>query len=139
MALVASVGAAFAQEGHWMTDYEKALEKAKTENKSVLLDFTGSDWCGWCIKMSKEVLQTPAFKDYAAKNLVLVEVDFPQSKFQTKKVKDQNEGLKTQFKTDGYPTFVVVDKDGKELGRQVGYLEGGPTAFIAKLDSFKKP
>lgn len=138
-ALLAFVSAtAMAQESRWLTDFSKAQEKAKAENKAVLLDFTGSDWCGWCIKMNDEVLKTKAFKEYAAKNLVLVEVDFPNSKHQTKKVKEQNEGLKNQYKANGFPTFVLVDKEGKELGRQVGYLQGGPDAFVAKLDSFKK-
>src|SRR5512140_2965556 len=63
----------------WMTDVPKALEKAKTENKLVMLDFTGSDWCGWCIKLNKEVFSKPEFIEYAAKNLVAVEVDFPRS------------------------------------------------------------
>jgi thioredoxin-related protein len=127
----------FAQESHWSTDFAKAQTQAKTENKKMLLDFTGSDWCGWCIKMKKDVLDTKEFKDYAAKNFVLVEVDFPNAKHQTKHVVEQNDELKGKYKTEGFPTFVVLEADGKELGRQVGYLEGGPGAFIAKLDSFK--
>ena len=61
----------------WDDDYEKAVAQAKAEKKMVLLDFTGSDWCGWCIKLDKEVFSQPEFKDYAKENLVLVEVDFP--------------------------------------------------------------
>src|SRR5438093_216309 len=87
VAIAASTASLLAQEAHWYTDYEKALEKAKAENKNVLLDFTGSDWCGWCMKMDKDVLKTKEFKEYASKNLVLVEVDFPQNKQQTNKVK----------------------------------------------------
>ena len=136
--LLIGVGRAGAQEGRWLTDYKAAVDQAKTDNKNLLLDFTGSDWCPWCIRMDKEVLDTKEFKDYAAKNLVLVLVDFPQHKQQPQKVQDQNNDLQKQFGADGFPTFVLVDKDGKVLGQQVGYLEGGPAAFIAKLDGMKK-
>jgi thioredoxin-related protein len=102
------------------------------------MDFTGSDWCGWCIKFKKEVLDTQEFKDYAAKNVVLVEVDFPNKKAQSDDLKKANAALGKQYKVDGYPTLVVLDKDGKEIGRQVGYAEGGPKAFIEKLEKFKK-
>lgn len=127
-----------AAEGAWLTDYAKAAELAKAGNKSILLDFTGSDWCGWCIRFGKEVLQTKEFKDYAAKNLVLVEVDFPNAKPQTDRVKKQNEELKDKYGINGFPTFVLLDKNEKETGRQEGYLPGGPAAFIAKLGSFAK-
>jgi thioredoxin-related protein len=133
-----SVRAEEAKGAAWQDNYEKALAQAKTENKNVLLDFTGSDWCGWCIKMVEETLSKPEFTDYAAKNLVLVEVDFPNKKQLSEETKKQNKELKEKFKAGGYPTFVLVDKDGKELGKQVGYVKGGPSAFIAKLESFKK-
>ena len=136
---MAFAGSAFSQQAQWNTDYAKAVEQAKVQNKPLLLDFTGSDWCGWCMKMKKETLDTPMFKTYASHNLVLVEVDFPHQKAQIEKVKQQNQQLKQQYQAHGYPTFILVDKDGKELGRQKGYLEGGPTAFIAKLNTFYKP
>jgi protein disulfide-isomerase len=121
----------------WQTDLPKALEQAKTENKIALLDFTGSDWCGWCIRFDKEVFATSQFKEYADKNLVLVELDFPNNKPQSAELKKANAELKEKYKIEGYPTLVVLDKDGKELGRQVGYSEGGPKAFIAKLEEFR--
>jgi protein disulfide-isomerase len=130
---------AFSQESVWMTDYAKAVDLAKSQNKAILLDFTGSDWCGWCMKMKQETLDTPAFKHYAQKNLVLVEVDYPHNKAQTEQEKQQNQKLGKQFEITGYPAFVLLDKDGKELGRQGGYLQGGPSAFIAKLNTFYKP
>jgi protein disulfide-isomerase len=130
---------AISQEAKWNTDYAKAVELAKTENKPLLLDFTGSDWCGWCMKMKKEALDTPMFTHYAKKNLVLVEVDFPHQKPQTAAVKEQNQELGQKYKVSGYPCFVLIDKDGNELGRQGGYLGGGPAAFIAKLNTFYKP
>lgn len=123
----------------WKTDYEKALAEAKLEHKIVLLDFTGSDWCGWCMKLDKEVFSKPAFKQYAADNLILVEVDFPRAKHLTRKVQAQNAELKTKFGVTGYPTIVLLDEDGNKLGEQAGYLEGGPEAFIAMIESHKKP
>jgi len=127
-----------AAEPQWLTNVPQALAQAKKENKMVLLDFTGSDWCGWCIKFKKEALDTPEFSDYAAKNIVLVELDFPHKVPQSADLKKANKALAAQYKVEGYPTFVVLGKDGKELGRQGGYEPGGAKAFIAKLDNFKK-
>jgi protein disulfide-isomerase len=127
-----------AAESTWLTDLPKAEAQAKTENKIVLLDFTGSDWCGWCIKFKKDVFDTAEFQTYAAKNVVLVELDYPNKKVQTDDLKKANAALKDQYKIDGFPTLIALDKDGKEIGRQVGYSEGGPKAFIAKLEGFKK-
>ena len=127
-----------AAESTWLTDLPKAEAQAKAENKIVLMDFTGSDWCGWCIKFKKEVLDTPEFQEYAAKNVVLVEVDFPNKKEQSADLKKANKALEKQYKVNGFPTLVVLDKNGKEIGRQVGYAKGGPKAFIEKLEGFKK-
>ena len=127
-----------AAESTWLADLPKAEAQAKAENKIVLIDFTGSDWCGWCIKFKKEVLDTAEFQAYAAKNVVLVELDYPHKKVQSDDLKMTNAALNKQYKVSGYPTLVVLDKDGKEIGRQVGYAEGGPAAFIAKLEEFKK-
>ena len=127
-----------AAESTWLTDLPKAEAQAKAENKIVLVDFTGSDWCGWCIKFKKEVLDTAEFQEYAAKNVVLVELDFPRKKGQSAELKSANAALNKQYKVGGYPTLVVLDKDGKEIGRQEGYAAGGPKAFIEKLEGFKK-
>ncbi|RYD77767.1 MAG: thioredoxin family protein [Verrucomicrobiaceae bacterium] len=135
VALAAST--ALAAEG-WVTDYEKALQQAKQENKKVLLDFTGSDWCGWCIKLQEDVFSKPEFKEYAKQNLVLVELDFPQSKKLEEKTREQNEKLKGEFKVQGFPTLVLLDAEGKKLGEVVGYVKGGPKAFISKLDEMTK-
>jgi len=120
----------------WQTDLPKALAAAHSENKMGLMDFTGSDWCSWCIKFDKEVLDTPEFEDYAAKNVELVQLDYPNKAVQSDDLKKANAALQAQYKVDGFPTLVVLDKDGKEIGRQVGYSEGGPKAFIAKLEGF---
>ena len=137
-AVVLGGAPAAAQEAKWLSDYHKASEQAKTESKNILLDFTGSDWCPWCIQMDKEVLDTKEFKTYAGKKLVLMLVDFPQTKQLPQRVQDQNADLQKKYAVDGYPTFVLLDKDGKVLGQQEGYLKGGPQAFIAKLESMKR-
>ena len=134
-ALAVSTSAALAAAG-WDDDYDKALAKAKTEKKMVLLDFTGSDWCGWCIKLDKEVFSKTEFKTYAKDNLVLVELDFPQGKKQSAKLQKQNEKLKKQYSISGFPTVIVLNAEGKQVG-QLGYMEGGPAAFIAKLNELK--
>jgi len=126
-----------AAESKWLTDLPAAQAQAKSENKIVLMDFTGSDWCPWCIKFKKEVLDTDTFQDYAAKNVVQVELDYPNKKKQSAELKKANADLKEKYKIDGFPTLVVLDSEGKEIGRQVGYAEGGPKAFIAKLEQFK--
>ncbi len=126
-----------AAESIWLTDLPKAEALAKAENKIVLLDFTGSDWCGWCIKFKKEALDTAEFQAYAAKNVVLVELDYPRKIAQSADLKQANAALKAKYKIEGFPTLVVLDKNGKEIGRQGGYEEGGAKAFIAKLEKFK--
>ena len=120
----------------WGTDLPAAMNQARSENKMVLLDFTGSDWCPWCIKFDHDVLSTDKFATYAKNKLVLVLVDFPHHKPQSDALKQANEALAKRFGADGYPTYVLLNYDGKELGRQVGYAEGGPDAFIAELDRF---
>jgi protein disulfide-isomerase len=120
----------------WDDDYDKAMAKAKTEQKMVLLDFTGSDWCSWCMKLDKEVFSKKEFRDYARENLVLVEVDFPHGKRQTKKLKEQNEKLKSEHSIRGFPTIIVLNPEGQKVG-QLGYTAGGPGAFISKLSEFK--
>ena len=117
-------------------DQPKVLERAKSESKMVLLDFTGSDWCPWCIKFDEEVLSTGKFTDYAATHLKLVTVDFPSNKPQSDALKQANQDLKNKYNVDGFPTFVLLDSDGRELGRQVGYRPGGPDAFISELEGF---
>ena len=124
---------------NWGTDLSKALAQAKADRKMVLLDFTGSDWCGWCIKFEQDTLSTAKFADYAKSHLELVLVDFPNKKPQSDALKAANAALQTKYDVGGYPTFILLNAEGKEVGRQVGYLKGGPDAFTAKLDGFSKP
>ena len=123
-----------AAEG-WKKDYTAALAEAAKENKMVLLDFTGSDWCGWCIKLQKDTFSKPEFKKFAQESLVLVELDFPRGKTQSDELKKQNEELAEKFGVQGFPTLVLLDPQGKEATRNVGYLQGGPEAFIQWVES----
>ena len=143
LALIAALGAlAFtslpvqaAPPSGWTDDYAKAVEKAKAEKKNLLLDFTGSDWCGYCMALDKEVFDTAKFKTWAKANVVLVQVDFPQGKRQSSKVKEQNAGLKSKYQTDGYPTIMIVDPEGKVLARKSGYSpKSGTDAYLEALN-----
>lgn len=122
----------------WLTDLDKAQAQAKAENRLVFINFTGSDWCGWCIKLKKEVFDTRQFANYAKTNLVLVEVDFPRRKPQSAELKQANEALQKKFRVRGFPTLIVLDGEGRKLWEQVGYMAGGPEAWIAKLDELKR-
>ncbi|MEO7724448.1 MAG: thioredoxin family protein [Chthoniobacterales bacterium] len=119
-------------EANWTTDFARAQAQAKAEHKLLLLDFTGSDWCGWCKVMEKEIFSQPAFDDYARKNLVLVRLDFPRAKPVSAEVRTQNQKLAQKFGIRGFPTIVVLDGGGKALA-QLGYVPGGPEAFISEL------
>jgi len=121
----------------WLVDAHAAQEKAKRENKYVLLDFTGSDWCGWCQKLKREVFDDPAFVSFAQANLVLVEVDFPHHKLMSREQKLANARLATDYGISGYPTIIVLDPDGKPVNR-LGYVHGGPAGFISKLEAREK-
>jgi len=123
---------------NWTTDLSKAQEQAKKENKLVLIDFTGSDWCPWCIKLDEETLTKPEFADYATKNLVLVKVDFLRHTEQSADVKKANETLAKKYNVEGFPTEIALKPDGTVVMTQEGYLPGGPKALIAKLDEAKK-
>ena len=121
--------------GGWGDDYKAALATAAKENKKVLLDFTGSDWCGWCIRLKKETFEQPAFKEYADNNLILVEVDFPQGRTLPNTVKMQNDGLQEQYQVQGFPTLVLLSPEGKVIKQKSGYISAGPKGFIDWVNS----
>ncbi|MEY2488307.1 MAG: hypothetical protein QOC70_249 [Verrucomicrobiota bacterium] len=120
-----------------MTSYEQGQQEAKANNKLVLLDFTGSDWCGWCILLDREVFSKPKFKEYASRNLVLVEVDFPRTKPLSDTMRKQNMRLAQQYQVQSFPTIIVLNSDGKMVA-ELGYMKGGPDAFIAVLEKLRK-
>lgn len=127
---------AFAKTG-WEDDFEKGLAKAKAAGKPALVDFTGSDWCIWCKRLDEEIFSKKEFKDYVKDKFQLVEVDFPQIKPLPKKKAEANDALSEKYKVQGFPTVIIMDGSGKEIGR-LGYVEGGPKAFIAELEKVTK-
>jgi protein disulfide-isomerase len=124
-------------DGGWIEDFELAQMIAADHKRAMLLDFTGSDWCGWCIKLDKEVFSTEEFRKYAAKNLVLVKIDFPQKKQQSPEQKRKNNSLARKFGVEGFPTLIILSPNGKKLG-QIGYQAGGPGPFLRKLNKLSR-
>ena len=116
----------------WLTDLPAAQAKAKAENKWILVNFTGSDWCGWCKKLKAEVFDKPEFDAFAKENLLLVEIDFPSHKSQPAAMQRANQALATQYKVKGFPTLFILDSSGKAVG-QTGYHPGGPQGLIAAM------
>jgi thiol-disulfide isomerase/thioredoxin len=122
----------------WYTDLDEAKAVAVKENKPLLVDFTGSDWCGYCIKLHAEVFDKPEFEAFA-KDYVLVELDFPNKKPQPAEEKAKNKAIQAKFAVSGFPTVLLLDaKSGEAYGRQSGYGPGtGPKAYLEKLSAFK--
>jgi protein disulfide-isomerase len=127
-----------ATEEGWLTDFSKAQSQAKAGHKMVLMDFNGSDWCAPCMALRKNVLSSSEFVEYAKKNLVLVDVDFPKHKEQDKAQKEANQALAEKFGVEGYPTVVVLNSDGKEIKKSVGYDGESAKDFIAELEKLQK-
>jgi protein disulfide-isomerase len=127
----------------WLTNLEEAQKLSKKTKKPILANFTGSDWCGWCHKLSAEVFNTPEFKTWSDKNVVLLELDYPRRKEQTPELKQQNSGLQQAFQVQGYPTIWVfnldIDKKTKkynivQIGK-TGYVAGGAKVFTDGVDA----
>lgn len=116
----------------WQTDYAAALRTAKEQQKRVLVNFTGSDWCVYCKRLQAEVFSRAEFVAWAKEHVVLVELDFPRNKKLPAELTEQNEKLQEQFSVEGFPTVVFVDADGKELTR-TGYERGGVAPWLANV------
>jgi thioredoxin-related protein len=128
------LGNAFAGGEGWSNDFEAAKKQAATEKKSLLLNFTGSDWCSWCVKLNQEVFQHDAFKNGVKDKLVLVEIDFPKDASKlSKEVIARNDVLKNQYAIEGFPTLFLTDEQGRPFAR-TGYKAGGPEAYVTHLN-----
>lgn len=126
-----------AEKAAWLTSLSEAKAEAARRQVPILADFSGSDWCGWCIKLDKEVFSTETFQNYASSNLVLLLVDFPRSSPQSAEVKKQNNELAEKFGIEGFPTIMLLDAEGKVLGR-TSYLPGGADKYVAHLRKLLK-
>lgn len=131
MSLVAVTAPAFAAQ--WLTDLNAAKEKAIQEGKAILADFTGSDWCGYCIRLKRDVFDKPEFDGYAADKFVLLEVDVPRNPKFSQEQLEINRALCDEYEVSGYPTIMVLTSQGDVAG---GFVGGMPNleAVKAALD-----
>ena len=121
----------------WGVDYKAALAESKKTGKPILIDFTGSDWCGYCVKQHAEVFDKAEWQKWASENVILLTADYPRKNTQSEEVKKQNAELKAKFSPRGFPTMLFVDAEGAELGRWAGYGPGsGVEAWIKKATPF---
>lgn len=127
----------FADGIKWQSNYDEALEKSKNEKKPMFVFFTGSDWCGWCMKLDKEILSKKEMVRYLNGNFILYKADFPRKNKPSKEVMEKNSELAGKYGIRGYPTIVITDGSGKKLGT-TGYMRGGPSAMKNVLDKYVK-
>jgi len=119
----------------WTADFAGAQSRARQENRPMLVLFTGSDWCGWCVKLHRDVLSKPAFRKFAeSKNLELVYLDFPRKSAMSAEEKQRNRDLAAKFEVSGFPTTVLLGADGKELGRISGFARD----YVGRLSKMLK-
>ena len=136
--LGASLAVTTAHAASWLTDLNAAKAQAAKEGKTILINFTGSDWCGWCIKLKQEVFSQPEFEAFADQNLVLVEVDYPKRRPLSPAQQKINAGLASQYRVDGFPSLVFLNAQGNEV-RRGGYERGGAKPFVQNLAKFVGP
>jgi thioredoxin-related protein len=130
-----------AQQLNWHTNVKEAITLSNKQKKPLMMFFTGSDWCGWCIRLQNEVLKTPEFTKWAKDNVILVELDYPRRAAQTPEIKNQNAELQQVFGIQGFPTVYFASAESvngkinfKGLG-QTGYVSGGPKAWLTVADN----
>ena len=123
--------------GEWTMDLDAALEVAAAKKLPLLLNFTGSDWCGWCKHMDKEVFAQEAWTAFAQTNLLLVWIDFPKDKsLVPEKFADRNKALAERHGVEGYPTYIVLDDNGQTpLGKLGADSEISPEKFIRQVNA----
>jgi thioredoxin-related protein len=126
---------ALGNESPWVADYDQAVELAKAQNKDLLVDFTGSDWCGWCIKLDNEVFEHQAFLDAAQAQFILVKLDFPRGEEVKAKVPnpERNAELRDAHGVRGFPTILLLSSAGEAFA-STGYREGGPEKYVEHLN-----
>ena len=131
-------GVARSEDGPWTSDFVAAKARAKAEKKLLLVDFTGSDWCGFCIKLHDEVFNKDPFKNEVSRQFVLVELDFPHEKKLPDDIKAQNEKLGKAYKVHGYPTVCLMDAEGQVVAKIVGYGPGSSGKYLERLQNMPK-
>lgn len=124
--------ASVASKLNWTTNFDEAQIKAKREKKSLLLFFTGSDWCGWCHKLENEALETNDFRDAIGDQFIFLVVDFPLKTPLDPNLTAQNKALQDKYAVKGFPTVVLLDENGQLIG-STGYRPGGGKAYADHL------
>lgn len=130
-------GPTMARDSLWLTDWQQAQQQAQQQEKPILMNFSGSDWCPWCQKLDKEVFSKPVFQDYAEKQFVLFKADFPKHTAQPEALKQQNQKLASQFGVRGLPTVLLVGAQTQVIAR-TGYRRGGAQAYVAHLKELRQ-
>ena len=123
-----------ASAGNWITDMDTARKQAADEGKAILANFTGSDWCGYCIRMKNNVLDKPEFSSYAENKFVLLEIDLPRRKQVPAAELQKRQELCRQYEVSGFPTFLILSHTGEVLGGWVG-ARPSVESTIALLDN----
>lgn len=126
-----------AADAKWHYDLSEAKTLAKKEKKLVFIDFTGSDWCGWCMKLRKEVFTTAEFNNYARSNLVLLEIDLPHGKPLSPEQLSANMRVQEQYGVEGFPTLIVLNHEGQEIWRLPSYADAKPADWIRMFESLR--
>jgi thiol:disulfide interchange protein len=119
----------------WLVNLDEAYAQHEKTGKPILANFTGSDWCGWCKKLTKSVFSKPDFKTWADENVILLELDFPRRKKLPEDLRKQNQGLQQAFKVRGYPTIWVFDL-GKDENGQYSISALGKTGYTKTVEEF---
>ncbi len=119
-------------------NYDQAVQASKTSGKPIMLVFSGSDWCGWCVRLKNEVFNTNEFQQWAQENVHAVEVDFPRGHALPQAVAQQNQLLKQQYgaHVQSYPTVLFVDSSNQQVIGKAGFVAGGATNWIQQSQAF---
>ncbi|MEP7196645.1 MAG: thioredoxin family protein [Saprospiraceae bacterium] len=125
-----------AENEGWLVDMDEAYALSKKTGKPILANFTGSDWCGWCKRLTASVFSQEEFKSWAKKNVVLLELDFPRGKTLPEKIVQQNNSLQQSFSVRGYPTIWVFDLGKNEKTKQYEINALGSTGYRASVAEF---
>jgi protein disulfide-isomerase len=122
----------------WQDSMDAAMEASAQSGKPILANFTGSDWCGWCVKLKKDVFETNEFKQWARENVILLELDYPKRRNQPVEIKRQNAELKSRYGINGYPTILLLSADGEPIGSRLGY-RNNPDDWIETAETQLRP
>ncbi len=125
-----------AENEGWITSMEEAYQLSKKTNKPILANFTGSDWCGWCKRLTANVFTHKEFKDWAAQNVILLELDYPRAKQIPEEVRGQNASLQQAFQVTGFPTIWVFRLQKDDAKNQYSIIPLGKTGYADSVDKF---